>query len=98
MADNNAPKAGIGIVIGGILVLSAAFFILSGGALGGKKTVQGDRDLPPGASVTSANELRRDRVPFGLERTLRDGLSRRAVPVVGVRRNALDPVQVGMRP
>jgi hypothetical protein len=53
MADNNAPKAGIGIVIGGILVLSAAFFILSGGDLGGKKTVQGDRDLPPVASGTA---------------------------------------------
>ncbi len=53
MADNNAPKAGIGIILGGILVLSAAFFILTGGDLGGKKTVQGDRDLPPVASGTS---------------------------------------------
>ena len=50
MADNNAPKTGIGIIIGGILVLSAAFFILTGGDLGGKKTVQSDRDLPPVAS------------------------------------------------
>ena len=53
MADNNAPKAGIGIILGGILVLSAAFFILTGGDLGGKKTVQGDRDLPPVASGTT---------------------------------------------
>jgi hypothetical protein len=53
MADNNAPKAGIGIILGGILVLSAAFFILTGGDLGGKKTVQGDRDLPPVASGTA---------------------------------------------
>src|SRR2546423_111955 len=53
MADNNAPKTGIGIIIGEILVLSAAFFILTGGALGGKKTVQGDRDLPPVASGTA---------------------------------------------
>src|SRR2546423_12273630 len=29
MADNNAPKAGIGIILGGILVLWAAFFILT---------------------------------------------------------------------
>src|SRR3954462_5722151 len=43
MADNNAPNTVIGIVLGGILVLSAAFFILTGGNLGGKKTVQGDR-------------------------------------------------------
>ncbi len=53
MADNNAPKAGIGIILGGILVLCAAFFILTGGELGGKKTVQGDRDLPPVASGTT---------------------------------------------
>ena len=53
MADNNAPKSGIGIILGGILVLSAAFFILTGGNLGGKKTVQSDRDLPPVASGTT---------------------------------------------
>ena len=53
MADNNAPKAGIGIVLGGILVLSAAFFILTGGDLGGKKRVQSDRDMPPVASGTT---------------------------------------------
>ena len=53
MADNNAPNAGIGIVLGGILVVSAAFFILSGGNLGGKKTVESDRDLPPVASGTT---------------------------------------------
>ena len=52
MADNNAPKAGIGIILGGILVLSAAFFILTGGELGGEKKIQGDRDLPPVASPT----------------------------------------------
>jgi hypothetical protein len=50
MADNNAPKAGIGIILGGILVLSAAFFILTGGELGGKKQIKGDSDLPPVAS------------------------------------------------
>ena len=53
MADNNAPKTGAAIILGGILVLSAAFFILTGGNLGGKKTVQSDRDLPPGASGTT---------------------------------------------
>lgn len=50
MTDNNAPKAGIGIVLGGILVLSAAFFILTGGELGGEKKIKGDTDLPPVAS------------------------------------------------
>lgn len=53
MADNNAPHGGIAIILGGILVLSAAFFILTGGNLGGKKTVEGDRDLPPVASGTA---------------------------------------------
>ena len=53
MADNNAPQRGIGIVLGGILVLSAVFFILTGGNLGGKKTIQSDRDLPPVASGTT---------------------------------------------
>jgi len=52
MADNNAPKTGIGIILGGILVLSAAFFILTGGNLGGVKEVNSDADLPPVASPT----------------------------------------------
>jgi hypothetical protein len=33
--------------IGGIVAVAAAIFIFSGGELGGKKTVEGDRDLPP---------------------------------------------------
>ena len=53
MADNNAPNTSIGIILGGILVLSAAFFILTGGNLGGKTTVQSDRDMPPVASGTA---------------------------------------------
>jgi hypothetical protein len=36
-----------GIVIGAIVVAVAALFILSGGEFGGKKTVDGDQDLPP---------------------------------------------------
>jgi hypothetical protein len=39
-----------GIVIGGI-VAAAALFIFSGGELGGKKTVEGDQDLPPIATT-----------------------------------------------
>jgi hypothetical protein len=39
-----------GIVIGGIVAAAAALFIFSGGELGGKKTVEGDQDLPPLAS------------------------------------------------
>ncbi len=36
-----------GILLGGLVALVAAFFILSGGQFGGKKTVEGDHDMPP---------------------------------------------------
>ena len=53
MADNNdAPKAGIAIILGGVLIVSAAFFILTGGELGGEKKIKSDSDLPPVASPT----------------------------------------------
>ncbi len=39
-----------GLIVGGIVALAAAIFIISGGELGGKKTVEGDQDLPPVAS------------------------------------------------
>jgi hypothetical protein len=45
--DNGA----FGLIIGGIVALGAVMFIFSGGELGGKKTVQGDQDLPPIAAV-----------------------------------------------
>ena len=40
-----------GLVIGGIVAVAAALFIFSGGELGGKKTVDGDEDLPPIATT-----------------------------------------------
>lgn len=40
-----------GLVIGAIVVVVAAIFIFTGGELGGKKTVDGDQDLPPIATV-----------------------------------------------
>ena len=36
-----------GIILGGIVAVVAALFILSGGELGGKKSVVGDQDMPP---------------------------------------------------
>jgi hypothetical protein len=42
-----------GLILSGIVVLGAAVFILTGGDLGGKKTVSGDQDLPPIASANS---------------------------------------------
>jgi hypothetical protein len=42
------PSTGtFGLIIGGIVAVVAAIFILSGGELGGKKTIESDRDLPP---------------------------------------------------
>ena len=40
-----------GLIVGGIVAIAAAIFILGGGDFGGKKTVEGDRDLPPIAST-----------------------------------------------
>jgi hypothetical protein len=40
-----------GIIIGGIVALAAAIFIFTGGDLGGKKTIEGDQDLPPIANT-----------------------------------------------
>lgn len=35
------------IIVGGVVAAIAVVFILTGGELGGKKTVEGDQDLPP---------------------------------------------------
>lgn len=40
-----------GLIVGGLVALAAAIFIFSGGELGGKKTVDGDQDLPPIATA-----------------------------------------------
>jgi len=44
---NTNSNGTFGILIGGVVAVIAAIFILSGGELGGKKTVEGDQDLPP---------------------------------------------------
>ena len=43
----NKNNGTFGIIIGGIVAVVAAIFIFSGGELGGKKTIESDRDLPP---------------------------------------------------
>lgn len=43
----NNSNGRFGLIVGGIVALAAIMFILSGGELGGKKTVEGDQDLPP---------------------------------------------------
>ena len=53
MADNNdtrPAKGTIGLVLGGAFAVAAAFFVLTGGELGGEKKIHGDQDLPPVAS------------------------------------------------
>ena len=40
-----------GIILGGLVALAAIIFIFSGGELGGKKTIDGDDDLPPIATA-----------------------------------------------
>jgi hypothetical protein len=36
-----------GLIVGCVVALVAFAFIFSGGELGGKKVIEGDRDLPP---------------------------------------------------
>jgi hypothetical protein len=54
MADNNRPdeppRASVGLLLGGVLVVAAVVFMLTGGQLGGVKEVNGDADMPPIAS------------------------------------------------
>jgi hypothetical protein len=47
----NRDNGFFGLVVGGIVALAAVLFIFSGGELGGKKTVEGDQDLPPLATA-----------------------------------------------
>lgn len=44
-------SGGLGLIVGAIVFVVAAIFLLSGGELGGKKTVEGDHDLPPVATA-----------------------------------------------
>jgi hypothetical protein len=57
MPDNNPNGANgtLGVILGGVALAAAALFILTGGELGGKKTVESDRDLPPVASSQPPN-------------------------------------------
>lgn len=43
------PKAGVGVVLGAVVAVVALTFVITGG-IGGKKTIEGDQDLPPVAS------------------------------------------------
>ena len=47
----NTDNKFFAIIVGGIVVVAIAIFIFSGGELGGKKTIEGDDDLPPIATT-----------------------------------------------
>ena len=47
----NDGSGTFGIIVGGVVAAIAVVFILTGGELGGKKTVEGDQDLPPVATT-----------------------------------------------
>ncbi len=50
MADNGVPNGKLGAILGALIALALAVFLLNGGEHVGKKTVNGDDDLPPIAS------------------------------------------------
>lgn len=43
--QNNTGQ--FGLILGAVVALVAAVFILGGGDFGGKKTIESDADLPP---------------------------------------------------
>jgi len=43
----NDGSGTFGIIVGGVVAAIAVVFMLTGGELGGKKTVEGDQDLQP---------------------------------------------------
>lgn len=43
----NKDRGFFGLIVGGIVAAAAILFIMSGGDFGGKKTIEGDEDLPP---------------------------------------------------
>lgn len=47
MSDNKGSNSFLGVILGGLVAAAAVVFMLSGGEMGGKKTVHGDEDLPP---------------------------------------------------
>jgi hypothetical protein len=40
-----------GLIVSAVVVVAAMLLVMSGGELGGKKTIDGDQDLPPLATA-----------------------------------------------
>jgi len=47
MSDNRARNGTVGAMLGAVIAVALAIFLLSGGEHVGKKTVSSDADLPP---------------------------------------------------
>ncbi|HZP75778.1 MAG TPA: hypothetical protein VFB45_06515 [Pseudolabrys sp.] len=56
MAQHEPNTGFFGLILGGIVAAAALLFILTGGQLGGKKTVSSDKDMPPLASQTAPEQ------------------------------------------
>jgi hypothetical protein len=56
MTDNSSRSGRLGAVIGALIVVVLAFLLLNGGENLGKKTVEGDSDLPPVATGSGASK------------------------------------------
>jgi hypothetical protein len=52
MPDNQAPNGMLGALLGVLVAVALAVFLLNGGEHLGKKTVNSDADLPPVAQGT----------------------------------------------
>ena len=53
MADNRASTGRLGAILGVLIAVALALFLLNGGENMGKKTVNSDSDLPPVAQGQS---------------------------------------------
>jgi hypothetical protein len=51
MSDNRASNGNLGAILGALIVVALAIFLLNGGEHFGKKTVNSDADLPPVATA-----------------------------------------------
>jgi len=47
MSDNRASNGNLGAILGALIAIALAIFLLNGGEHLGKKTINGDDDLPP---------------------------------------------------
>ena len=47
MADGRKPQFRLGLLLAGLVLAALTIFMVTGGDLGGVKTVEGDHDLPP---------------------------------------------------